>query len=113
MSNIIPESVKVIQKFPSDPLEHLPKLPFKAPAFQPTSKITMERMNKQEIDKNTNLQPEEARLLQHILILNERSITFAEHEQGTFWNDHFSDYQMPVMEYEPWKERNIPLPPGH
>ena len=41
-------------------------------------KIMMERMNKLEINKNGDLQPEEAKLLQHILILNERSIAFTD-----------------------------------
>ena len=45
--------------------------------------------------------------------MNERSIAFAEEERGTFRQDYFSDYQMPVMEHEPWKEKNIPLPPGY
>ena len=65
-------------------------------------KIMMERMNKLEINKNADLQPEEAKLLQHILILNERSIAFTDDKQETFQSDYFSDYHMLVMEHKPW-----------
>ena len=111
--NVIPEGVKVVRRFPSDPLEYLPKLPQKAPTFVPTPKITTERMEKLALDQNPDLLPKERKLLQHVLALNERSIAFAEEERGTFRRDYFSDYQMPVMEHEPWKEKNIPLPPGY
>ena len=111
--NTIPEGVKVIRKFPSDPLGNLPQLPSVPPDFKPTKRITSEQMNNLQIEKNTDLTTEEAKLLQYILVLNERSIAFAEEERGTFRQDYFSDYQMPVMEHEPWKEKNIPLPPGY
>ena len=70
-------------------------------------------MNKLEINKNVDLQPEEAKLLQHILILNERSIAFTDDKQETFQSDYFSDYHMLVMEHKPWKEKKIPLPLEH
>ena len=111
--NVIPENVKVKRRFPSDPLVNLPKLPIKAPVFAPTSKFTTERMEKLAIDKNPDLSSDEINLLQYILVLNERSIVFDENERGTFRQDYFSDYQMPVMEHEPWREKNIPLPPGY
>ena len=111
--NVIPENVKVKRRFPSDPLANLPKLPIKAPVFAPTLKFTTERMEKLAIDKNPDLSPDEINLLQYILVLNERSIAFDENERGTFRQDYFSDYQMPVMEHEPWREKNIPLPPGY
>ena len=111
--NIFPESVKVIRRFPSNPLERLPKLPFQAPEFIATKRLTEKRMKNLELEENKDLRGEERKLLEHILQLNERSIAFAEEERGTFRRDYFSDYQMPVMEHEPWKDRNIPLPPGH
>ena len=107
-----PESVKVLRQFPSDPLEKLPRLPSQAPEFIPTKRLTQERMDSLELEKNENLRDEEIKLLKHVLVLNDRSIAFAEEERGTFRRDYFSDYKMPVVEHTPWREKNIPLPAG-
>ena len=110
---IMPEDAKVQRTFPEDPLENIPALPFKPPEFTPTQKVTQERMEKLGIDENSELTSEEKQLLKHIIVLNERSIAFEEGERGTFRRDYFSDYQIPVVEHEPWVDKNIPLPPGH
>jgi len=70
-------------------------------------------MEKLALDKNPDLQPEEQKLLQHIIRLNKWGIAFAEDERRTFQQDYFSNYQMLIIEHKPWKERNIPLPPGY
>lgn len=110
---IMPEDVKVHRTLPNDPLGNLPVLPFHAPEFIPTPKMTQERMNKLGVDDNRDLSEEERELLKHVLVLNERSIAFEENERGTFRRDYFSDYQIPVTEHVPWVDKNIPLPPGH
>ena len=109
---VFPESVKVIRRFPSDPLKNLPRLPIRAPKFVPTARLTEKRMEMLGLEKNEDLSEEERKMLKHILRLNERSIAFAEEERGTFRRDYFSDYRMPVIEHEPWKDKNILLPPG-
>ena len=111
--NTFPEELKTTRKFPSDPLENLPLLPTNPPEFTPTKKLTAERMEKLQLDKNDYLTKEENKLLKHVLTINERSIAFSEEERGTFRSDYFTDYVMPVMEHEPWKEKNMPLPPGY
>jgi hypothetical protein len=110
---VMPEDVKVRRTIPEDPLANLPVLPSHAPKFVPTERITQERMDKLAIDGNPNLTEEEKQLLKYILVLNERSIAFEEHERGTFRQDYFSDYKIPVTSHEPWVDKNIPLPPGH
>ena len=110
---IMPEEAKVHRTFPRDPLENLPVLPTRAPEFTPTSRMTQERMDKLDVDANPDLWEEEKRLLKHILVLNERSIAFTENERGTFRQDYFSDYQIPVTSHVPWMDKNITLPPGH
>jgi hypothetical protein len=110
---VTPEDSKVTRQFPEDPLKNLPTLPVKPPAFRPTRKITTERMNSLEIQNNEGLLPEERKLLQHIIVLNERSIAFDENERGTFRQDYFSDYKIPYLEHEPWMDKNIPIPPGY
>ena len=109
----IPEEQQPKRQVPQDPLRNLPKLPYYPPNFIPTTKITGERMEELALDKHKELQPEEQKLLQHILRLNERSIAFDENERGTFRNDYFSDYVIPVVDHEPWIEKNIPLAQGH
>ena len=110
---VMPEDVKVKRTFPEDPLKNLPILPFDPPEFTPTAKITQERMDSLGIDSNKDMTPEEKRLLKYIIVLNERSIAFEDSERGTFRQDYFTDYQIPVIEHEPWVDKNIPLPPGH
>jgi hypothetical protein len=65
------------------------------------------------VSQHEELLPEERKLLQHVLVLNERSIAFSEEEQGTFRQDYFTDYVIPTVNHEPWIEKNIPLAQGH
>ena len=109
----IPSSMKAQRRFPEDPLRNLPTLPFHPPEFQPTAKVTGERMNAIDIDSNPDLLPEEKKLLKHIIVLNERGVAFSENERGTFRSDYFSDYKMPVIDHQPWQDKNIPLPQGY
>jgi len=109
----IPRDMKVTRRFPEDPLRHLSPLPFHPPEFQPTSKITAERMTTLAIQDNIDLLPEERNLLMHVLVLNERSIAFNEQERGTFRSDYFTDYKMPIIEHLPWQDKNMPIPQGY
>jgi hypothetical protein len=108
-----PSDMKVARRFPSNPLQNLPTLPVRPPAFRPTNKVTMERMNSLGIDDNQDLLPEEKKLLQYVIVRNERSIAFSENERGTFRRDYFSDYKMPVISHIPWQDRNMTLPQGY
>jgi transposase InsO family protein len=110
---LIPEHMKARRKFPSEPLQNLPSLPYYPPDFRPTSKITQERITDLGIDLRSELLPEEKRLLKHVLVVNQRSIAFAEQERGTFRRDYFSDYKMPVVDHLPWQDKNMPIPHGY
>ena len=109
----IPAHMKTQRRFPEDPLRNLPTLPYYSPRFRPTARMTTERMDSLNIDENSNLWPEEKKLLKHVLVTNERSIAFDEYERGTFRRDYFSDYKMPVVDHQPWEDKNIPLPAGY
>lgn len=111
--SMIPYHMKTLRQYPDDPLRNLPRLPHIPPPFTPTSKVTAERMDGLELDKNEKLWPEERKLLQHILVINSRSIAFDEQERGTFRKDYFSDYKMPVVEHIPWQDKNMPIPQGY
>ena len=108
----IPEHLRPRRSLPQDPLLTLPTLPYHPPTFQPTAKITAERMDELDIDNHSELLPEERKLLQHILKLNERSIAFGDGDIGTFRQSYFSDYRIPVVGHRPWIEKNIPLSKG-
>ena len=109
---VMPKDCKVRRTFPKDPLSNLPALPTRPPEFTPTQKITQERMDKLDITNNPDITEEEKRLLQHVLVLNERSIAFTEDERGTFRRDYFSDYRIPVTPHVLWEDKNLSLPPG-
>ena len=109
----IPKCMKVQRTFPSNPLKNLPPLPFHPSPFQPTLKVTQERMANLGLNQNQDLLPEEKKLLQHVLVTNEKSIAFNEQERGTFRKDYFSDYKMPVVDHIPWQDKNIALPRGY
>ena len=111
--SMIPYDMKTRRQYPEDPLHNLPNLPHHPPEFKPTPKVTTERMASLGIDKNQELWPEEKKLLQHVLVLNQRSIAFDEQERGTFRRDYFSDYKMPVVEHVPWQDKNMRLPQGY
>ena len=70
-------------------------------------------MTSLDIDDNNDLWPEEKKLLKHVLTTNGRSIAFDEQERGTFRDNYFTDYKMPVLDHIPWQDRNMPIPPGY
>ena len=109
----MPENLQPQRQFPEDPLLNLPILPFHPPQFIPTTKFSAERMEQLGIEKHEELWPEEWKLLQHILQLNERSIAFNECKRGTFCRDCFSDYIIPTIPHEPWTEKNRCIAHGY
>lgn len=46
------------------------------------------------------------------MVLNEKSIAFQEDQRGTFREEYFTPYKIPVVEHIPWAFKNIPIPPG-
>jgi len=108
----IPEHQKPQRHFPEDPLKNLPTLPYLPPNFSPTTKITTKRMDQLDIDNHQELWPQERKLLQLVIKLNERSIAFDETERGTFRSDYFSDYVIPTIKHIPWIEGRFHIPEG-
>ncbi len=52
------------------------------------------------------------KLFKHVLTLNEQTLPYEEKDRGTFSQEYFSDYIMPVVAHTPWEYKNIPIPPG-
>lgn len=108
---IFPEDARVIRKFPEDPLKTLPPLPTNPPEFVPGERLTLERLKMMNINDGF-LWPEEEKLFEYIFKLNEHTLAFEEVHRGTFREDYFSPYIIPVVPHVPWEHKNIPIPPG-
>ena len=112
MPTSLPEDFRNICCIPEDPLLTLPPLSTSPPNFVPGQRLTEERLNTLELNKFNFLWPEELKLLQHILILNETGLAWTDDERGRFCDDYFSPVKIPVIEHIPWAHKNIPIPYG-
>ncbi|KAJ8488793.1 hypothetical protein ONZ45_g13828 [Pleurotus djamor] len=112
VAGVFPESAKVRRSIPEDPLRTLKPLPTHPPEFIPTKKVTLERMEALQVNKDNFLQSEEEKLFKYILCENEDALAFEEQDRGTLRKDYFSDYIMPTVPHTPWEFKNIPIPPG-
>jgi hypothetical protein len=65
-----------------------------------------------ELNRFDFLWPEELKLLQYVLQLNELGLAWTEEEKGRFRDDYFSPVKIPVIEHVPWIHKNIPIPYG-
>ena len=108
----VPDGIRVRRKIPWDPLLSLPPLPKQPPDFVPTARLTKERMDGLDVNKNGFLWPEEEKLMKYILTTHEATLPFEEKDRGTLSQEYFSDYIMPVIPHVPWEYKNIPIPPG-
>jgi hypothetical protein len=112
ISGIFPQETTVTRKIPEDPLLSLPDLPIHPPEFSPTAKITAERLQILRINEEGFLWPEEEKLFQQIMVLNEKALAFDESEKGILSRDYFSDYKIATIPHTPWQHRNYPVAPG-
>lgn len=112
VSGTFPEEARVHRSFPHRPLDTLPPLTSTPPKFTPTERLTEERIDGLEVNKDGFLWPEEENLFKHILKLNEATLPFEEKDRGTLSRSYFSDYIMPTVPHTPWEYKNIPIPPG-
>jgi hypothetical protein len=112
ISTQMPLEYQIKHKILTDPLDTLPPLPTHPPEFIPTPKITEERMKILNVNSTGFLWPEEEKLFQHVMILNEDGIAFEDVERGTLKEEFFSPYIIPTVPHSPWEYRNIPIPPG-
>ena len=112
VSTHFPDDCYIRREISDNPLDTLPPLPFRPPEFQPTAKISHDRMKILNINPNKNLWPEEEKLFKHIMVLNEGGIAFEDIERGTLKDHYFSPYIIPTVDHKPWEDRNIPIPRG-
>jgi len=80
VSTTLPEDFRNIHHILEDPLLSLPPLPTHPPDFSPSQHLTEERLEALELNKFDFLWPEELKLLQHILLLNETRLVWTDKE---------------------------------
>lgn len=79
---VMPEEARTIRRIPEDPLLTLPKLTPHPPEFTPTAKVTAERMDSLHLNPTGFLWPEEVKLVQLVIVLNEKAIAFDKSERA-------------------------------
>ncbi|KAJ6552538.1 hypothetical protein B0H10DRAFT_1829468, partial [Mycena sp. CBHHK59/15] len=111
ISTTQPRGAQVRRTIPVDPLISLPELSPISPAFIPSSRLTAERLKELEINTTGFLLPEEEKLFEHVMDLNQNALAFEDIERGTLSDEYFSPYVIPTVPHTPWEDRNIPIPP--
>lgn len=110
---VYPEDAKVERRFPEDPLASLKPLPVHPPSFQPDGgRLSQQRLDEMELNPTGYLWPEELKLFQHILQLHQNHFVWEDHERGSFSEEYFTPYIIPLVPHVPWAFGNIPIPPA-
>ena len=86
----LPEEYRTVHRIPEDPLLSLPPLPTHPPEFTPGERLTQERLDDLKLNPDNFLWPEEVKLAQHILKLNEHALAWTEAEKGRFRDEYFT-----------------------
>jgi hypothetical protein len=112
VSTQFPQDCRVTRQVPEDPLLTLTPLTQHPPRFEPTKKISVERMKLLNVNATGFLWPEEEMLFEHIMKLNEDAIAFEDIERGTLKESYFSPYIIPTVPHVPWEHTNRSIPAG-
>ena len=109
---VFPQEAMVQRRFPNNPLDNLAPLPKCPPDFVPSEKLTEEGLKSIKVNSKDFLWPEEEKLFNHVMLLNQGALAFSHAERGTLKRSYFSDYIIPVIPHIPWSFKSIPIPPG-
>ena len=99
---VFPKDTKVTRSFPENPLDSLPPLPIHPLKFKPNGRLTHECLAEINFNADGFLWPEEEKLFAHVLQLNQDAFVFEDIQRGSFREDYFSPYIIPVISHEPW-----------
>ena len=81
---VFPEEARVIRQIPEDPLKTLPNLDKLNSDFVPNGRLTHERLKELNINPDGFLWPEEEKLFQKVLQLNQHTLVFEEDQREHF-----------------------------
>jgi hypothetical protein len=112
ITTMLLEDFHNIHCIPVDPLLSLTPLPTHLPDFMPGKCLTQECINALSLNTDGFLQPEEEKLLLHVLKANEMGLAWTEEEKGWFSDEYFSPVKIPIIEHIPWAYKNLPIPAG-
>jgi len=112
VSGTFPQEACIDQHFPHNPLQNLITLTPYPPKFIPSERLSYEHMNSLKINSQGFLWPEEEKLFQHIMLLNQDTLAFEETDRGTLKESYFTPYIIPTIPHVPWEYKYIPIPPG-
>ena len=107
-----PQEAAVTRRIPEDPLLSLPELSKNPPNFIPTERLTLERLESMKLNEDKFMLPEEEKLFQQVLKLNDKSLAFENSQRGNFSDKYFSPYIIPTVPHIPWAQKNAPIPAG-
>ena len=89
------------RQFPHNPLVNLSKLPTRPPNFTPGERLTEDRLKELDFNSDGFLWPEEEKLFIYLFKVNEHTLAFEEVHRGTFREDYFSPYIIPIVPHTP------------
>ncbi|RDB15232.1 Retrovirus-related Pol polyprotein from transposon 17.6 [Hypsizygus marmoreus] len=102
------------QTFQPVTIPQLPPLSLNPPLlenFVPTERLTRERLDTILSSVPAGfLQPREIDLLVDVLRTRELGLAFVDSEHGTFSDEFYPDYKIPVIEHTPWVQDPIRIP---
>jgi hypothetical protein len=107
-----PQDASVTRRIPEDPLLSLPELTKTPPEFVPTERLTVEKLESMKLNEDKFMLPEEEKLFQQVLRLNDKSLAFENSQRGNFSDKYFSPYIIPTVPHIPWAIKNAPIPAG-
>lgn len=94
----------------------LPRDPFATPLtlphlpFVPSGRLSDERLSLLNFGPEGFINEAEKLFLLSILVKHESAIAFDRSEKGCLSTTYASDYEIPVIDHEPWVDRTIPIP---
>jgi hypothetical protein len=98
---MLPKDFQNIRRISVNPLLSLTPLPTHPPDFTPGECLIQEHLNALALNADGFLQPEEQKLLLHILKTNEMGLAWEEEEKGWFSDEYFSPVKIPIIEHIP------------
>jgi len=108
----MPSGIRIVRRFPEDPLEILLSISPYPPLFVLRTHLTKERMEDIGLLSNTFLWPEKRQLVAQVLWLNEKGLAWNKIEKGRFCEDYFSPVKILVQEHMPWARKTLLITPG-
>ena len=80
------------------------------PEFQPTKKVTEERLKVVNFGPEGWLSKEELKLFKYLIVLREKALAFSTEERGLLKHSYGLPYFIPVIDHTPWQKKPIPIP---